>query len=148
MNNNVEKRNKILCVVFGVLEHLTGWVALLIYAGIKYGVYLKEVNKIVLLFIFASVLGVWFLFKSLKEVSETGYAMSRQVARALRFIIPMVFVFGIVTVLDKNLGGIVDLLQFFTVGVIVSRVFNVLSYRFSKRYIRDTGINTLVNKSK
>lgn len=144
----MEKRNKILCIVFAALEHITGWVALLIYTGIKYGVYLKDVNKMVLLFIFAGILGIWFLFKSLKEVSETGYAMNKQIARALRFVIPMIIVFGMVTVLDKNLGDIVHLLQFFTAGVIVSRVFNVLSYRFSARYVRDTGINELVGRNR
>lgn len=137
-------KNKTLYIVFSILKHLLGWVGLLVYTLIKYGAYVKDTNSIVILFGFSLVLIVWFLLRNLKGVAENGYAMTRELARAARFVVPMIFVFIVVLVLDSNIGGITDIITFFTAGAILGRMCGVVAYRMGPVYVRDCGINRLV----
>jgi hypothetical protein len=139
--------NRGLAIAFGVVKHILSWVGLLVFLGIKYGVYLKvEGAAFVGVFGLGILFAAWMLFRSLKETAETGYALNKKIARAVRALIPLGLVFMMVMALNTNIGGIVDVITFGLAGNIAALPFGILSYRCSQEYIRDTSGNEIVRR--
>ena len=141
------KNNKVLWIVFGVIQHLFSWVSVLIYTIIKYGVFIQS-NGFVFAGLFTLAFAIWMIMRSLKETAKHGYALNAKIARGIRGFIPLVLMVVVVLVLNTNIGGLVNLLLVAGIGNIVALPFGVLSYYASPQYIIDTGMLHLVEKSK
>ena len=138
-------KNKALHIIFGILNIVFSWGVVVVYAAVKYGAYLAARGAgLATMFTLALGLGLWGILRSLKDTAENGYGLSKEIARAVRFVIPFGVAFALVLVLDKNIAGIADLLKVFFAGNLVAVPCRLVSYWMGPRYIRDISGNRII----
>lgn len=122
----------------GILNNMFAWVAPLVYVYVVYGVFFTSKLGLPIGIILALlVIAIRFLMHRLKTVADEGVAMDKELAREIKFIIPLILGLAVLGVVKYNVAGIVDLLTFTVISNLVAVPFRIISYRFSKRYERD-----------
>lgn len=138
-------KNKKLWIIFTTAAQIFSWVAPLTYVAIEYGVFLMN-NSVVLMFAIGFGIAIWLILKHLKDTAENGYGLFAKVARAIRFVMPLAIITSLVIVINTGLGAFVPVILIFLAGNIIAQPLSVLGYYFGPAYIRDVGINKLVEK--
>ena len=139
------KENKKLWTLFGVLANFFSWGLPLVFVGIVYGAFLFS-NSIVIVFGVALIVVFAVIMRSLKGVAENGYAMNAKVARSFRITVPLMLLVGFVAAVNVGIASLVPLIMVFAIGNILAQPLYVLQYRVSKAYVRDTGVNELLDR--
>lgn len=132
-------KKTIWSLIFGLLNHVLAWILPLGYIAVEYSFFVETtLGRITFLGIVAALIAFRFFMHRLKSVAESGYGLSREVAREARFLLPVVLILGTLFVIQMNVANLVDVLVMVLVLNIPASVFRVLSYRFSRRYDNDT----------
>ena len=141
-------KNKTLWLVAGILQQVFSWGILLIYTIVKYGALVMAPKVAALALVsLGLMLSVWMILRNLKDTADNGYGLAKRTAIAVRRFIPLLFVLGVVVVLNGNLAGIVDLLELLIGGNLIAIPLGLASYYYGPAYIRDTGINRIVENT-
>jgi heme/copper-type cytochrome/quinol oxidase subunit 2 len=138
-------KNKTLWILFTVMTQLFSWGIPVAFVAIEYGAFIMS-NSIVIVFALAIGLALWVILKYLKDAAENGYGLYAKVARSIRFVMPLTIITSLVVIVNTGLGAFVPLILVFLIGNILAQPMSVLGYYYGPSYIRDTGINKLVNK--
>lgn len=80
---------------------------------------------------------VWFLLHRMNETIESGVGMERQVAREIKFLLPMVAVFGLVVILSHQMANLDFVILMVLGSNMLAIPFRLLAFRFSMRYMRE-----------
>jgi len=139
------KNNKTLWMVFGFLQQIASWGALVIWASIKYGTFIAG-NGLVVTFGVALVFAIWMIMRSLKETSEHGYGLMRKTARGVRGMIPLSILLIAVIIINTNIAGVVSIIIFGVAGNLFAIPIGIISYYCGPQYIEDTGTNRILEK--
>lgn len=115
------------------------WVSTLIFIAVRYGPVIgTSAGSIAFFALVGLVIAIRFLMYRLKVQSEVGFGMGRELAREVRFLIPLILFLVVIYAIQLNLAGIFDIVKFTLFMNIPAVVFRVASYRLSDRFINDT----------
>lgn len=148
----VDKRG--LGITFAVLNHVFAWVGPLVFILIyyrkpffnsSYSVYLTPL-------VVGAVVALRFIWYRLTVAIEEGVAFDKQLAREVRFLIPMIAIAGLMFAIITGLANLHIVILVVLASNIIAVPFRLVAYRYSKRYLRDiAGISaaqTLTEMSK
>ena len=122
----------------GFGNNFFAWMLPVGYLYVEYeGFFQTKTGLVMFPVIVAGFLTIRFLMHRFKTIAETGVAMDKEIARELRFVIPLIFLIAVLEVVHYNVGGIVEVLSIGVVSNLVAVPFRLGSYRTSKRYERD-----------
>lgn len=78
-----------------------------------------------------------FTMHRLKTVADTGVALDKEIAREIRFVIPLLIAIALLEVIHYNVGGITEVLSVIVLSNVIATPLRLAAYRTSKRYDRD-----------
>lgn len=126
-------------IIFGLLNHLLAWILPLVYVAVEYSFFVETtLGRLTFLGIISGLIAFRFFMHRLKAVAESGYGISREVAREARFLLPVFMVLGLLYVVQANVANLVSVLVIVLMLNIPASIFRVASYRLSRRYDNDT----------
>jgi hypothetical protein len=127
-----------LSLSMGALNNVFAWMLPVVYLYVEYDGFFETTTGLVMFpAIVASVLAFRFAMHRFKTIAETGVAMDKEIAREVRFVVPLLLLISLLEVIQYNVGGIVDVLSIAIVSNLVAVPFRIASYRTSARYERD-----------
>jgi hypothetical protein len=110
----------------------------IVYLYIQYdGFFQTKVGLVMFPALVSGFLALRFAMHRFKTIAETGIAMDKEIAREIRFIIPLIVVISLLEVVHYNVGGIVQVLSVVILSNLAAVPFRLVSYRTSARYERD-----------
>ncbi len=126
-------------IIFGLLNHVLAWILPLVYVAVEYSFFVETtLGRITFLGIVSGLIAFRFFMHRLKSVAESGYGISREVAREARFILPVLITLALLYVIQANVANLVHVLIVVLLLNVPASLFRVLSYRLSRRYDNDT----------
>lgn len=128
-----------MAALFTALNHLFAWIGPLIFTMIYYSEQMlkTELGFWVIPLAVVSGVAVWFLLHRMNETIETGVGMERQFAREIKFLIPLVMVFGIVILLSLQVANLHFVMLMILGANMLAIPFRLLAFRFSARHMRE-----------
>lgn len=141
-------RKYILSHALNVTSILTSIVAPAIYAFNKYANIMDARTGLITLATgLTLVFALRYVLYRLKMTAQDGFGMSKEMARELRFFIPMGIFLAVVLGIEGNVAGIADVTRVALVFNLVAAPMRLISYRLSRRYENDTGVQKMLNKN-
>ena len=109
------------------------------YAFSKYSeIVTTRAGAITAMVVIAAALSLRYVLYRLKMTAHDGYGMSKEVAREMRYFIPLAIFLAAVVAIESNVAGISDIVRVTLLLNILAAPMRLISYRFSKRYENDT----------
>lgn len=131
-------KKRSLSFMFGLMNHLLAWVVPVGFILYNYGFFINEGwGRLLFMGIVAIAIALRFLMYRLKTVADEGYGMSKELAREVRFIIPIGLMFALITMISMNISNLSTVLHYVLLLNIVAVPFRLISYRLSARYEND-----------
>ena len=130
----------------------TGAIALSVVAPIGYAltkysdIVTTQAGAITAMSIIALVFALRYILYRLKMTAHDGYGMSKEVARELRYVLPIGIFLATVMAIETNVAGISDVVRVTLLLNLLAAPMRLVSYRLSKRYENDTGTQKLLNR--
>lgn len=140
-------RKYILSHALNVTAILTSVLAPAVYAFNKYADIMDaQTGLITLATGLTLVFALRYVLYRLKMTAQDGFGISKEMARELRFFIPMGIFLAVVLGIESNVAGIADVTRVALVFNLVAAPIRLISYRLSRRYENDTGVQKMLTK--
>ena len=109
------------------------------YAFAQYSeVVTTRTGAVTAMLIVALAFSMRYILYLLKKTAHDGYGVSKELARELRYFIPLGIFLAVIMAIESNVAGISDVVRVTLILNLLAAPMRVLSYRFSKRYENDT----------
>jgi len=92
------------------------------------------------------VFALRYVLYRLKMTAQDGFGMSKELAREMRFFIPMGIFLAVVLGIESNVAGVSDVTKVALVFNLIAAPLRLISYRLSRRYENDTGVQKMISK--
>lgn len=141
-------RKYILSHALNIASILTSILAPAVYAFNKYADIMDaQTGLITLTTGLTLVFALRYVLYRLKMTAQDGFGISKEMARELRFFIPMLIFLLVILGIESNVAGISDVTRVALVFNLVAAPMRLISYRLSRRYENDTGVQKMLNKN-
>lgn len=134
---------------FGIMNHLLAWVLPVIYVATEYSFFVSTTaGNITFLGIIMILVAFRFFMHRLRTMAESGFGMEKEMAREVRFLLPILLLLGFLAIVQTNIANLYHVFMIVLLLNIPASVFRVVSYRLSRRYDNDTAAYRLLQEQK